>query len=884
MTSVQLSVESTARSDVLLERGDQLDALAQHLEMLRRSGRGRLVLLSGEAGVGKTALVREFSVSHANHVDVVWGACDALFTPRPLGPFLDIAPMLADESVTGMHGGGRPHEVADALIAALQSRPSTIVVIEDVHWADEATLDVLRLVARRVEAMPALIVVTYRDELERTHPLRVMLGELPSSDSIGRLSVEPLSAGAVAALAAPYGVDDADLFHKTAGNPLFVTEVLAAGSGPTIPSTVRDAVLARAARLPCAAMNLLEAVAVAPPQAELWLLEALAGPDLDGLEVCLSSGMLAPAGHAVAFRHELARLAIEASLTPNRRIALHRDVLRVLEALGDGNVDLARLAHHADGAGDAAAVLRLAPSAARHAAAVGAHRQAAAQYARALRYASGLAPDARAEILERQAHESFLCDQFDVSIASGQEAVEQFHAAGDRLRAGDALRQHSSHLRCTGHPVDEAQAAGWEAVLLLEALPPGRELALAYCNLASLALNADDADGTSTFGQRALAIAEDLDDRESLVHVLNTLGTAELLAGSTGGRALLERSLTLAHDAGLEEHVGRAFINIGWASNRSRHYPGVADLLRGGIDYCDERGLVLWQQYVVAYLARVAFDEGRWSEAIELAQPILRDPRAMMPRIPVLVVVALVRARRGEPGVQALLDEAFELAQPTGELQHLAPVVAAQAEVAWLAGRPAAVDDATREALEGAIARRAPWLVGELACWRWRSGLAQDIPENAAEPYALEMSGQWARAFEEWSDRGCVYEAALARSSSNDEGAMRQALSELHHLGAHTTAAIVARQLRELGARDVPRGPRPTTRPNDASLTAREVAVLELVAAGLTNPQIAASLYISRKTAEHHVSSILVKLGTTTRAEAAAAAVRRGLVDPAIDR
>ena len=562
------------------------------------------------------------------------GACDALFTPRPLGPFLDIAPTLAGGIVDTVRCGvAGPHEVAEALMSALRLRSSTILVIEDVHWADEATLDVLRLVGRRVESVPALVVVTYRDELDRAHPLRVLLGELPAGGSIGRLSLEALSADAVAELAAPYGVDEADLFDKTAGNPLFVTEVLAAGGGTTIPSTVRDAVLARAARLPSAAMTLLEAVAVAPPQAELWLLDALAGSGLESLDVCLSSGMLATTAHAVAFRHEVARLAIEASLTPVRRIALHREVLRVLEARGGQIVDLARLAHHADEAGDAKAVFRLAPLAAQHAAAVGAHRQAAAQYARALRYAPGLAPAARAEILERQAHESFLADQFDVSIASGREAVEQFHASGDQIREGDALRQLSSHLRCAGYTADEALAAGRRAVTLLEQLPPGRELALAYCNLAMLALNADDGEDTAAFGERALALARDVDDREALVHVLNTLGTADLLDGRPSGREPLDRSLALAHDAGLEEHVGRAFINIGWASNRSRDYTGVADVLRSGIDYCDERGLVLWEQYLVAYLARLAFDEGRWAEAIELTQPIFRDPWAMLPRV-----------------------------------------------------------------------------------------------------------------------------------------------------------------------------------------------------------------------------------------------------------
>ena len=205
-------------------------------------------------------------------------------------------------------------------------------------------------------------------------------------------------------------------------------------------------------------------------------------------------------------------------------------------------------------------------------------------------------------------------------------------------------------------------------------------------------------------------------------------------------------------------------------------------------------------------------------------------------------------------------------------------MAAAQAELAWLTGRPAAADEATGAPLEAAVARRSSWLVGELACWRWRSGLTQEIPESAAEPYALEMSGDWAGAVECWSARGCVYEAALARSSSNDEGAMRQALSELQALGAHTTAGIVARQLRELGARDLPRGPRPSSRANAACLTTREMEVLELVAGGMTNPEIAASLYISRKTAGHHVSNILIKLGATTRTEAAAVAVGRGLV------
>ena len=291
--------------------------------------------------------------------------------------------------------------------------------------------------------------------------------------SIGRLSLDALSADAVAELAAPYGVDETDLFDKTAGNPLFVTEVLAAGGGTTIPSTVRDAVLARAARLPPAAMTLLEAVAVAPPQAELWLLDALAGSDLDSLDVCLSSGMLAPTGHAVAFRHELARLAIEASLTPVRRIALHREVLRVLEARGGGIVDLARLAHHADGAGDAEAVLRLAPSAARHAAAVGAHRQAAAQYARALRYASWPAACSteRSSSSGRPTRASW-----PTSSTSRSRPAERPSSSSTRPATSSARETHCGSSRPTFvAPVirrTRPNDAGRQAVTLLERLAP----------------------------------------------------------------------------------------------------------------------------------------------------------------------------------------------------------------------------------------------------------------------------------------------------------------------------------------------------------------------------------------------------------------------------
>ena len=233
----------------------------------------------------------------------------------------------------------------------------TILAIEDLHWADEATLDVIRVIARRIESLPLMVVVSYRDdEIDERHPVRLALGEVAASVGFTRTQLAPLSAAAVAKLAEPHGVDPVELYRTTGGNAFFVTEVLASGSGE-IPTTVRDAVLARAARLSAEARPVVEAVAVSPPHAELWLVEALCGTIDARLDECISSGMLVAGEGTVAFRHELARLAVEQTILPARKLRLHRLALEALSSHRDDDPDLARIAHHADAAGDGDAVL-----------------------------------------------------------------------------------------------------------------------------------------------------------------------------------------------------------------------------------------------------------------------------------------------------------------------------------------------------------------------------------------------------------------------------------------------------------------------------------------------------------------------------------------------
>lgn len=865
----------------LLEREQDFEQLAR-LWQAATTGQGRTVLVNGEAGIGKTALVEQFVRQQGQAARCLWGACDALFTPRPLGPLYDMASQAPGVlSSLLQRETPRPVLFSTFLDELRNSGSPIVVVIEDVHWADEATLDLIKFLGRRIAHLPTLLILTYRDdELGRDHPLRAVLGDLPST-AVARLHLAPLSEQAVMQLvrqAHQAQRSAQELYAITGGNPFFVTEILA--SDPSeVPLTVREAVLARVARLSPAARALLELVSVVPTRTERWLLETILDAAPLTLEACLNSGMLFLEGTTVAFRHELARLAVESTLSPLRKQALHAQVLQSLLTRGVDPSQAARLVHHATGAHDVALITRFAPLAARHAAAQGAHREAAAHYATALASAAALPPEERAALLEGRAYECYLTGQLEDAEAAQLAALHIWRQEERPEKVGQTLRSLSRLDRQLGKP-GEAQSYANEAVQVLEALPAGRELAMAYSNKAQLAVIADDNAEAIGWGARALALAEQLGDVTTVVHALNTIGTAHVLGQHQHGWELLERSLQLALEHGFEEHAARAYNNLADCALSERDYGRARGYLEAGIAYCDERDLDFWGTALHSARIQARFEQGAWEEAAEDATQLLTRYRPpSVSKIFALLVLGWVRLRRGDPGSAPLLEEAHRLALATGEYPQIAPVAAARAEAAWLAGDLERCQAEARAGYDLALAHTDPWALGRLASWLWRAGGLAQPPGPMAEPFALEMAGDWQGAAARWAELGCPYEQALTLSEG-DADAQRQAIALFERLGAQPAAARVRQRMRSQGRTGIPRGPHPSTRANQAGLTSREVEVLRLLAEGLSNTEIARRLSTSPKTVDHQVSAILAKLEVRSRAQAITAASALGLLPP----
>jgi len=307
-----------------------------------------------------------------------------------------------------------------------------------------------------------------------------------------------------------------------------------------------------------------------------------------------------------------------------------------------------------------------------------------------------------------------------------------------------------------------------------------------------------------------------------------------------------------------------------------RLYEQASRYLTEGLAYTEAYDLDSWWLYLLAYRARMRFEQGDWNGAARDAQTVLAHPRTTsISRIPSLRILGHLRVRRGDPDANSPLEEARALAGATPELQQQGTLAAVCAEAAWLAGDREEVVRVVQPAYDRLHRRRDPRMKGELAAWLWRTGALDEHPTDIAEPYALEISGEWRAAAQAWKSLGCPYEQASMLAWYGTEVEQRQALTILDELGAAPAAQVLRRQMRAQGLRGVPRGSRPSTRNNPHGLTGRETEILALLSEGLRNSIIAKRLFLSTKTVDHHVSAILAKLGVPSRAEAIA--VIRGM-------
>lgn len=829
---------------------------------------GKVVLIRGEAGIGKSALVKEFIRAHTDEAHILFGSCDDLLTPQPFGPFWDIS---RDEgSLSAPIEEGQRMAVMSALFDLLSRslRPS-ILVIEDTHWADEATLDAIKYLGRRIARANGLLVLTYRDgEVDQDHPLRRVIGELPP-DNLVRIHLGRLSSRAIEVLVGDAGLDVDEILELTDGNPLFVTEVLASGVDGT-PLSVRDSVLARAAKLSVGARQLVDLVSVIPGEAERSLVEKILEPTRQHVDEAARQGLLLVEDETFSFHHELTRRSIESTLSTHDRRQLNQQVLSELV----GGVDFARLVHHAREANSIESIIEFAPLAARAAMAIESHREAIAHFRLLEPYLDQIPDKERAFIVDDWARtEYYMIGGLSLEILA--RAADLHRSNGDDLALARNLTFAVRVSQIVGQP-ERAEACSREAIAILESYPPGPELAAAISQRAWLMKMRGHGVEAVAVAEKAIELAKDTGDELSLILALDTSGVLGSRMGDSDGFRLMDEARRRAQAAGYPFEETLALLNMAEVAIENRDVERASDLAQRARDTSARYEIRIHENAANAHYAKVLEWQGQWAKAEELAMEAMGQV-LFYSQLVAGQALGPLQARQGRSAARATVDLTWARADAGDEMQGLLPAAAAMAEYMWITGEI----DATLVArfldlLSDPRRLRFPWHAGWLALWLWELGELAVAPDRIAEPYRLVINGQPIEASTFWEAKGIHYERGLALMHGQETDRL-EALDIFETLGATAVVAKLRRTLRSDGIA-VPRGKSRQTLSHGAGLTARQSEVLQLVAEGLSNSEIADRLFVSPRTVENHVSALLTKLDSSTRSEAVRRARDDGLL------
>lgn len=852
----------------LVEREQQLGALEG--AFLEPSS-GVVVLVSGEAGFGKTSLLEVFTRKLDHRYRVLAAACEPVGVPTGFAPLFELLDDLPDELAADIRtGSGRAAVYAGVL--DLIKNDTVVLVLEDVHWADEATLGLIRYLGRRIGATGSRLIVTYRsEELDFNPPLRLVVADL--GPAAVRIDLPPLTVAGVARLIGGLGMDPEVVHAATLGNPFFVEEV-ARNPASEVPPNVRNAVLANAGRLPSHTLEFLRTVALSPDGVAWEHIGDLGDETGEHTDLGFQRRLLSDSRGRIACRHELIRQSLLGSMPPVTTRRLHRRLLESLEMRAAGSADTARLAHHAIGARESTKARVYSLQSGRDAAASGAHREAAYHYAKALEFSDEMGHDTLVETLLDAAREHSVVNAFGTAVQFARRRLELAGSESELARARAWVAFFESRLNDLGPTRSEGEAA----VAALRGCPPTAELALALAVLSWVEVVEGDWDRSVRLGDEAVGIARVTGAIGTEVYAATNAGTARWLSGDRSGLDQVESAARLGMAADAGEFTAKAINNLGVIALESgdlsearRHFAQLQD-------YCASHELDAWYLAATSTMSLINVLAGRFDDADRDLEIIAGQKTCFQTEIETLTVGAQLRMRRGDPGALEPAEEVFRRLRSFDDHQLQVAGCALAMEGAWLGVVPLAEATHRYENM-----RRSPAVARDhraqvrLAFWAHRLGF--DLPEwEPVGRIALELDGRIDDAAVRWERGGFVIEAAIVRAMapSADLDAIFAALAGL---GAHGVAAGLRRELQRRGVKGVPRGPRVATTENPAGLTTREMEVLGLISAGLSNAEVADTLYISTKTAGHHVSSVLAKLGVASRGQAAAVAVGRGWVE-----